>query len=141
MNHSSQSTTSMTYYACNIQKIKDEVFFKEYLYDRLIASKKYMDRCFAEKIDIKNLAKIACMSYFHYIRVFKLVYGLSPHQYLMSYRIEKAKEYLRLGLRIQDLCYAVGFESPGSFKTLFKRLTNTTPAAYRNRKAIFKTAN
>jgi len=64
---------------------------KVYLYRRIVQAKLFIDRHFAEKIDLTNIAEEATFSKFHFIRLFKKVYGKPPHQYLISVRVEKAK--------------------------------------------------
>ncbi|MEM6265231.1 MAG: helix-turn-helix transcriptional regulator, partial [Bacteroidota bacterium] len=57
-------------------------------------------------------------------------YGLTPRQYLMDIRIEKSKVFLKTGLSVTETCFAVGFESVGSFSSLFKRKTGMPPAQF-----------
>ena len=74
------------------------------------------------------------MSPFHFIRLFRRVYKQTPHQYLIRQRIAKAKELLRTtDLPITEICMAVGFESLGSFSTLFRKVAGISPSAYRDR--------
>ena len=108
----------------------DEMYPKIFLYRRLVQAKLFIDCHFADKIDVCEIADEACFSRFHFIRQFKSIYRKTPHQYLISVRIEKAKELLKEGKPISDVCYAVGFESLGSFSALFKRLEGITPSAY-----------
>jgi AraC-like DNA-binding protein len=103
---------------------------KLYFYARLVKAKMFIDHHFAEPIDLNNIADEAYFSKFHFIRMFKTSYGKTPHQYLISLRIEKSKELLAEEIPVADACYAVGFESLASFSRLFKRLTGTTPSSY-----------
>ena len=101
-----------------------------YLYRRLVNAKLYIDKNFSTAIDLNNIADEACFSKFHFIRLFKKIYGHTPHQYLIAIRISNAKKQLIEGLTVAEACYTVGFESVSSFTGLFKKLTGTTPAAY-----------
>jgi AraC-like DNA-binding protein len=103
---------------------------KVYLYRRIVQAKLFMDSHYAEPIELYNIAGEAFFSKFHFIRQFKKIYGRTPHQYLMQIRIKKAKELLQAGTTVSDVCYKVGFESLGSFSTLFKRIAGLTPSAY-----------
>jgi AraC-like DNA-binding protein len=75
---------------------------------------------------------MAGLSRFHFIRAFRTVAGTTPHQYLRDRRLERARELLvTTPLPITEICDAVGFQSLGSFSTLFRRATGENPAAYR----------
>lgn len=117
----------------------DESYPKIFLYRRLVQAKLFIDARYAENIDLDNIADEAYLSKFHFIRQFKSIYGKTPHQYLTHVRVEKAKELLKAGVAVSDVCYAVGFESLGSFSSLFKRICHVTPLVYlRQQQAIRK---
>lgn len=107
---------------------------KIYLYRRIVQAKLFIDRNYRENIDTGEIADEACYSKFHFIRTFKNIYGKTPHQYLIAVRIEKAKELLEAEMSVTDACFSVGFDSLGSFVTLFKRRIGMTPSEYRRRK-------
>lgn len=91
-----------------------------------------MDRDWGDRIDLDVVASSAGYSRFHFVRLFKETYGETPGQYLTRRRVERAQDMLRTAnLTILEICYAVGFESLGSFCNRFKQITGTTPAAYR----------
>jgi AraC-like DNA-binding protein len=74
------------------------------------------------------------MSTAHFSRQFRATYGETPHSYLMTRRIERAKALLRLGdLSVTEVCMAVGCSSLGSFSARFTELVGETPTAYRTR--------
>lgn len=107
---------------------------KIYLYRRIVQAKLFIDGNYHENIDAREIADEACYSKFHFIRTFRSIYGKTPHQYLTSVRIEKAKELMEAEASVTEACFAVGFDSLGSFTELFKRRTNLTPSEYRRRK-------
>jgi len=107
-----------------------DLYPKVYLYRRIVYAKLFIDTHFTEKIDLDNIADEAFFSKFHFIRLFNDIYKKTPHQYLSFTRIEKAKQLLKLGLPVAQVCYAVGFESVSSFTGLFKRMVGQTPAVY-----------
>jgi AraC-like DNA-binding protein len=93
-----------------------------------------MDREYARPLDVSALARAALMSTAHFSRQFRAAYGETPHAYLMTRRIERAKALLRLGeLSVTDVCVAVGFSSLGSFSARFTELVGESPTAYRAR--------
>jgi AraC-like DNA-binding protein len=103
---------------------------KQYLYRRIVRAKLFIDDNFASEIDLANIADEACFSKFHFTRLFKSIYGKSPHQYLTGVHVEHARELLSAGASVKEACFAVGFDSVGSFTSLFKRRVGLTPAAY-----------
>jgi AraC-like DNA-binding protein len=105
----------------------NEGYPKIYLYRRLVQAKLYVDAHYADNIDLDNIADEAYFSKFHFIRLFKNIYRRTPHQYLIFVRIEKAMELLKAGGTVSEVCYAVGFESLGSFSGLFKRTVGKRP--------------
>ena len=93
-----------------------------------------MDREYASRLNIAAIARAALMSEAHFSREFRAAYGETPHAYLMTRRIERAKWLLRRGdLSVTDVCLEVGCTSLGSFSARFTELVGETPTAYRNR--------
>lgn len=114
-----------------------DLYPKQYLYRRVVRAKLYIDENFA-RVDLSEMADEACFSKFHFARLFKEIYGRTPHQYLTHVRVEKAKEYLAAGDTVAKVCYSVGFDSISSFTGLFKRWVGMTPAAYQAEKLRIK---
>jgi AraC-like DNA-binding protein len=91
-----------------------------------------IDREYAQPLDVPELARQALMSPGHFSRRFRAVFGESPHSYLMTRRVERAKALLRRGdLSVTEVCMAVGCASLGSFSSRFTELVGQTPSAYR----------
>jgi AraC-like DNA-binding protein len=85
-------------------------------------------------ISIRDVAREADVSPFHFIRQFEAVFGRTPHQYRIDWRIERAKDLLATGeLSITDVCLEVGFSSLGSFSTLFANRVGEAPSSFRRR--------
>jgi AraC-like DNA-binding protein len=101
-----------------------------YLYKRIVQAKMFIDNNFDSRIDLSNIASEACFSRFHFLRLFKNVYGKTPHQYLIHKRTDKAKELLKEGLPVAEVTYLVGFDSLSSFSMLFKKVTGQAPSVY-----------
>lgn len=91
-----------------------------------------LDQSYDTPITIEDLSREVALSPYYLIRAFRHVYKQTPHQYLVRQRIARAKELLRSSdLSITEVCAAVGFESLGSFSTLFRKAAGVSPRAYR----------
>lgn len=94
----------------------------------------YMDSRFAEPLKLTQIAAHAGFSRYHFARLFRRAYRLSPHAYLTRRRIEQAKALLMSEhTTVTDVCLAVGFQSPSTFSTLFRQHTGLTPREYQLR--------
>lgn len=101
-----------------------------YLYKRIVQAKLFIDANYAENIDLNKVSNEACFSKFHFIRLFRQTYGYTPHQYLTSVRLDKAKLLLNDGMPVSQVCIAVGFESLSSFSGKFKQVVGIPPTTY-----------
>ena len=91
-----------------------------------------IDRDYAEALDLDAMAREAGYSKYHFARTFALAYGETPRAYLTRRRVERAKNLLRTAnLSVTEVCFLVGFESLGSFSSLFRRLVGQSPSGYR----------
>ena len=103
------------------------------LYERIIAAKLFMDENLHEPIHLEQISQQAYFSRFHFHRLFTGIYGRTPHAYLTSKRLQKAKLLLEQeGMSIQEVCNSVGFESLASFSLLFSKHQGIAPLYYRN---------
>jgi AraC-like DNA-binding protein len=99
---------------------------------RLVRAQKFIDECFHLPLDLQQISSEACLSRFHFLRLFRRAFNKTPHQYLTQRRIERAKELLTSsGLSVTDVCFEVGFESLGSFSSLFHKHVGHPPITYR----------
>jgi AraC-like DNA-binding protein len=109
---------------------------REELYRRLHRARDYAAACFDQPLTLEAMAAVACLSPNHFLRTFKSVFRQTPHQYLTARRLEQARRLLRqTDLAITDICYAVGFQSLGSFSWLFRRRVGVSPQVYRQQKS------
>jgi AraC-like DNA-binding protein len=93
----------------------------------------FIDRHYAQPLDVPAMARTALMSPAHFSRKFRSAYGETPYAYLMTRRIERAKALLRQGTSVTDTCVAVGCTSLGSFSSRFSEIVGMTPSQYRTR--------
>jgi AraC-like DNA-binding protein len=98
----------------------------------LLRAKDLVDARFREPLDVPALARAAYLSPAHFSREFRRVFGETPHQYLLTRRLERAAALLRNTDRsVADICFTVGLRSVGSFTTSFRRVFGMTPTDYR----------
>ncbi len=98
----------------------------------LLRAKDLADARYREELDAEALARAAFVSPAHFSRQFRRAFGETPHQYLLTRRLERATELLRNTDRsVADICLTVGLRSVGSFTTSFRRLYGVSPTAYR----------
>ena len=97
-------------------------------------AKDVADGRYAQKVSVADMAREAGLSSAHFSREFKRVFGESPHQYLMTRRLERAAALLRsTDWSVARICYSVGLSGVGSFTTSFGRMFGLSPTAYRAR--------
>src|SRR5215213_8180786 len=98
----------------------------------LLRARDVIDVRYAEPLDLGALARAACVSRWHFVRSFHRAFGETPHQYLLTRRMERAAALLRTtDHAVAEICLEVGLRSVGSFTTSFKRIHGCTPTEYR----------
>lgn len=104
------------------------------LYKRLSRAMDVLRSGFCEAISLDQLAAEACLSKYHFLRLFRQAYGLSPYQYIQQLRIEKARVLLTDSfLSIADIADLLGFDNSQSFSRLFFQKMRLYPTQYRLR--------
>jgi AraC-like DNA-binding protein len=101
---------------------------------RLLRAKDRMDAASHEEWPVERLASVSGVSEAHFARSFKDAFGVPPHRYLLTRRIERAKALLRdTDTPILDIALDTGWNSLGTFGRVFKDVTGETPGELRAR--------
>ena len=98
----------------------------------LLRAKDLVDAHYFDPITVADMARAARLSPAHFSREFKHTFGETPHQYLLTRRLERAAALLlNTDRSVADICFTVGLRSLGSFTTSFRRVYGMSPTAYR----------
>jgi transcriptional regulator GlxA family with amidase domain len=101
---------------------------------RLLRAKDRMDAASHEEWPVRRLASVSGVSEAHFARSFKEAFGVPPHRYLLTRRIERAKTMLRdTDLPITEIAFETGWQSLGTFGRTFRDVTNESPGELRAR--------
>jgi transcriptional regulator GlxA family with amidase domain len=101
---------------------------------RLLRAKDRMDAASHEAWPVRRLARVSGVSQAHFARSFKEAFGVPPHRYLLTRRIERATALLRdTDLPIIEIAFATGWESLGTFGRTFRDVTGKSPSELRAR--------
>jgi len=134
-------------YADSLANLLAIQLLREYSSDRLPPAKQYVNGLtnkrlklvldliesdLSEDLSLKVLASAAGLSEYHFFCFFKQSTGLTPHQYVISQRIERAKELLQqTQMTVTEIAYLLGFSTPAHFTHHFRRKTGITPREMR----------
>jgi AraC family transcriptional regulator len=107
------------------------------LYRRLYRGRDFLLSCYDQPLTVSAAARVATLSPFHFQRMFKLAFGQTPMQFLQQTRLETARRLLaHTADEVTAICFAVGFESPGSFSWLFRKRFGVSPRGFRENRRI-----
>lgn len=99
---------------------------------RLRRAKDFINDAYKEPLNLADISARANLSPYHFLRLYKQTFQETPHDYLTRVRIERAKTLLKTSeLSVTDICFEVGFESLGTFSSLFFRQVGLPPSQYR----------
>ena len=101
---------------------------------RLLRAKDRMDACSHEEWPVRRLARVSGVSHAHFARSFKEAFGIPPHRYLLTRRLERAAALLRdTDLSITEIAFETGWQSLGTFGRTFRDVTAESPGELRAR--------
>lgn len=105
---------------------------KKEIFERLVRARDYIHSCYSNDLSVDEMARVACMNAFYFIRQFRNFFGITPHQFLTQRRMDVAKTLLQNNNRsISEVCFDVGFSDASSFSKLFRRYHGFAPSARR----------
>lgn len=112
-----------------VRAVKTET--RKDLFRKLESARGYMDRFFRNSPCIGQVAREAGFSEYHFFRLFRAVYALSPHQYMLRKRLKLAQELIgREGLRISDAALMCGFSDVHSFSKSYRNFFGKSPSQH-----------
>jgi AraC family transcriptional regulator len=113
---------------------------REEIYRRLNRGRAALDAMSSQAVRLDDAAREACLSPFHFHRLFKEVFRETPHEYGLRRRLERAARLLQeTRLPVTQICLDTGFSSLGSFSTLFRRRFGVSPREIRKNEEVFLT--
>ncbi|WP_146953607.1 helix-turn-helix domain-containing protein [Alkalibaculum bacchi] len=111
------------------------VFFTSRIYQgksEVAKAREYLENNWREEFDIDKIAKAACLSPSHLMRLFKKHTGMTPYSYYQEIKVARLKKALRnKNLSVTEAFLSCGFEYPGNFARFFKEKVGMTPSQYR----------
>jgi AraC family transcriptional regulator len=103
---------------------------------RVARALRHMEMHAHERLDLDRIASVAAMSKFHFLRVFRRVAGVTPHQYLLNFRLRRAAaNLLTTAEPVSNVAYDAGFGDLSTFNAAFRARLGTSPRAFRRRGA------
>jgi AraC-like DNA-binding protein len=82
------------------------------------------------RVLLTHAAGEACLSEYHFHRLFRTAFGETPHRFLSRLRMERAKDLLASGRSVTEVCFEIGYDSLGSFSTKFRALHGCSPVEF-----------
>lgn len=104
------------------------------IFKRVALAKEWMEANYSSGCTLEDIAVVANMNSQHFLRMFRQIFQITPHQYLVNIKLEKAKQLLHTTtLPVLEICNAIGFESVYSFSLLFRKKFGLPPARFRKK--------
>lgn len=114
----------------NLQKLKSST--RRELFERLSRAKDFINASYPFNLTLAQIADVACLNQYYFLKQFKLAFHLTPHQYLTKRRLVVAEQLLKKSDQsVSSVCHEIGFNDVASFTKLFKRTFGYSPMQYR----------
>lgn len=102
------------------------------IFERLLRARDFIHSSFRDDITLDDIASVACMNKFYFLRQFRKVFNITPHQYLTERRLKIASSLLQTtNITIAEVCCEVGFSDVSSFGKLYRRRYGFAPSGLR----------
>jgi AraC-like DNA-binding protein len=109
---------------------------REELYRRVSRGRDFLLSSLGEPVTLRDAARAACLSSYHFLRAFRDAFGQTPHQFLTGQRLDRARTLLARGqYSVTEVCLESGFQSLGSFSSLFRRQFGASPRQFQRNAA------
>jgi AraC-like DNA-binding protein len=103
-------------------------------YRRLCRAKDFLAASYNRRVRLEEAARAACLSPWHFHRLYATAFHETPHDFVTRLRIDEAKRRLAVGSdSATDICFDLGYESLGTFSWRFRNLVGCSPREYRRR--------
>jgi AraC-like DNA-binding protein len=106
--------------------------FDTVTYARLCRARDYLAANYTQRVTLADVARVACLSPFHFHRLYVQAFGETPVEFLTRLRVDEAKRRLAIGSdSATAICLEVGYESLGTFSWRFRNRVGCSPSQYR----------
>ena len=99
-------------------------------FQRLCRGRDLLATEYQSRVLLEQAAREACLSEFHFHRLFRATFGETPHEFLTRLRLDRAKQMLASESTVTEVCFEVGYESLGSFSTKFRAQFGRSPVEF-----------
>jgi AraC-like DNA-binding protein len=115
----------------SVKRQNPSLLLHDETFRRLCRSRDLLAASYQAQVSLDQAAREACLSAFHFHRLFASAFGETPHDFLTRLRLDRAKRLLASGeMSVTDVCMEVGYSSLGSFSMKFRNFTGRPPSAY-----------
>lgn len=105
---------------------------REEIYRRVSRVRNFIDDCYLDELTLEDMAMMAHLSKFHFLRCFKEVYGISPYQYVIRCRLARGKSLLESSRNsLSEIAHQTGFTDRRAFNKAFRKAFGQSPAQFR----------
>ena len=97
---------------------------------RLCRGRDFLAAEYNSRVLLQHAAREACLSEFHFHRLFHATFGETPHEFLTRLRMDRAKQMLASERGVTEVCFEIGYESLGTFSTKFRAQFGHSPVEF-----------